>query len=860
MWNVLSPDRRLELSINQDPAGRLYYQITQDGETVVQPSRLGLCVEGCDLDGGLLFQSSGSREIRERYALPAGKKAVYQNDANEICLAFQKKEFRLLVRCRAMDDGAAFRYELEGPAGASIAVLREHTDLCLPESCRSQWLQRWNESYETPYDAAMWDERLRGAIFGMPALFSIGEGRHWVLATEANVYNQQGNYCASHLKGAGGRRFTVEFAPDQNGPVSACLPLKTPWRAFVVTRDLNALTENTVPFNLNPPSRIEDTSWIKPSRNLWGWWFFDTGAQLLSEQIRYVDFAAAMGFESVTVDASWDATWVKELCSYARRRGVSIWIWTAMETIGTYEEAREKIALWASWGVAGLKVDFFISDSQHTMWQYQMITDLMTEHKLMINFHGCVRPGGEGRTYPNMLAFEGIMGLEHYKWSDMPCAAHNCTVPFTRNAVGPMDYTPLGFSNRNRNTTLAHQLALPVVFESGSTHYSESIYHLENWIGLDFLRRTKPVYEGMRLLAGYPGHHVAMLRYAQEEWFVGCLANPAQELCLPLDFLPEGELYAELYTDDPSGDTLLRQRRIVTRTETLRFTLRQGGGAALYFSKRPTDPPQGVRGGYMRPPLAVLRADELYAGPGCRLETGTDGLCHLFLGGGAAAALDFPRQDACTLRLCYASSGSSVLKLQAEGSPSVLASMPDSGGPLLFRTLDVALPAQAGSRLIALSPVSGQIRLRSVSLLDYAPHPAATYTAEQDGVLLGRARLAPSPRPDEPALAADLGRGGELRFETIEVGASGWYLVNLHYCSGATLPMKVEVNGQFVTETSLLDTSGEALPRWDVPSDKELRLYLAEGTNTIRFYHETSDMVLLQSVTVRREDEAFLSE
>lgn len=118
-----------------------------------------------------------------------------------------------------------------------------------------------------------------------------------------------------------------------------------------------------------------------------------------------------------------------------------------MQRLDTREKAEELIPLWASWGVDGLKIDFFENDSQHTMWQYNMLADLMIQYKLMINFHGSVKPMGEGRTWPNFMTAEGIMGMEHYQWSDLPNSLHNCTVPFTRNVAGPMDYTPTAFSN-----------------------------------------------------------------------------------------------------------------------------------------------------------------------------------------------------------------------------------------------------------------------------------------------------------------------------------------------------------------------------------------------------------------------------
>lgn len=192
---------------------------------------------------------------------------------------------------------------------------------------------------------------------------------------------------------------------------------------------------------------------------------------------------------------------------------------------------------------------------------------------------------GEGRTWPHFLTAEGVMGLEHYKWSDLPDSQHNCTVPFTRNVSGPMDYTPLGFSNRNRNTTHAHQLALTTVFESGVTHYALSLFELEAWIGTRYLRRSKPSYDEIRLLSGKPGDHVAMLRRKGEEYFVGIIATHRRLMQLDLCFLPEGNFQAELYEDD-NQDQMLRVRTIpVTNKDRLQLRLLQNGGATVYLAR-----------------------------------------------------------------------------------------------------------------------------------------------------------------------------------------------------------------------------------------------------------------------------------
>lgn len=849
MWTISSPDKSLLMTVWQNEEKTLCYSIEQDGEAVMDKSLLGISTSLGIFSSGLTTVGSKKAEIRETYSLPAGKKAVYENNANELCMDFTFNGMPFTLRVRMFDDGAAFRYEIGNKAGQPLLVSNELTEFNFTKDCNAAWLQDWIESYEGLFNRTEWN-KTKGRSYGMPCLFCIGDRRRWLLVTEANVYNTDGSYCACHLQGMGERKMAISFAPEQTEPVETKLPFHTPWRVVIITRTLEALTDNTVCFNLNPPSIIEDTSWIKPSRNIWGWWFFDTGAQLYSEQKRYVDFASAMGFESVTVDASWDATWVKDLCDYARERGVSIWIWTTMNDIGTPEKAGQKLALWSSWGIVGLKVDFFINDSQHTMWQYNMIADAMTKYRLMINYHGCVRPGGEGRTYPNMLTFEGIMGLEHYKWSNLPNAEHNCTVPFTRNAVGPMDYTVTGFSNRNRNTTMAHQAALAVVFETGSQHYSESIHHLEAWQGTDFLRRTKAKYDGMKLLSGYPGDHVLMMRYAKDEYYIGCITNPRQIMPIPLDFLPEGEYCAEIYQDDSSGDLIIKELRIVSNRDTLKFSLQQGGGVAIYISDGTHSLRSGISDGYMLAPIAAYDASEVYLSDDCSLVRYENGSTAIRLSGRGMFRISIEEEKRYTLRLTYASDGPCSI-LICNGAFNIEKRLAYTGGNKIFRTEDVTVTLVHGISTVTVSALNGTIPfLQKLTIIDNAPNEEYIYSIEKSN-LIGGAALIPGKTDTEPQRVAGLGQGGELLFPEIMIYEDGFYLLTINYYSGATLPVMIQVNEEIAVESGLLDTSGEATPRWDIPGSKEVRLYIRKGKNSIRFFHNEMPVVHISSISIR---------
>lgn len=848
MWNLYSPGRVIYAEVFEQN-GELYYMVKRHDATVIEPSRLGFESNLMDFTKGFCFQKEERNTINESYSLPAGKKAVYENYANEMVLYFSCGAFLFALHMRAYDDGIAFRYQVQSEKRQKMLVKREATCFVPADSYKDLWLQRWISSYEGTYDYSGWEDT-EGRDYGMPCLFRSSQSG-WVMITEAQVYNTEGSYCSCHLRGAGGHKMQLEFAPEEQGrPLSCQIPFFSPWRVVIITEDLNQLANTTLNYNLNRPSALQETNWIKPGRCLWAWWEYENGAQLYTEQKRYVDFAASIGFEGVTVDADWDITWLKELCQYAHSKGLVIWLWSAMQYIDTLEKAEEKIGLWAACGVDGLKVDFFQNDSQHTMWQYEMIATIMTRYHLMINFHGATKCMGEGRTWPNLLAAEGILGLEHYKWSDLPNAKHNCTVPFTRNVIGPMDYTPTAFSNKNRNTTLAHQLALPVVFESGVTHIAASIYYLEAWRGTDFLRRMKPVYDEMRVLDGFPGHHAAILRRYCDEWLIGCITDEAMILRLPMNFLPEGEFEAEIYEDDSSGELMRVHRRKITQKDVLELPLLKSGGAGVYIAKEIRPLSSGICSGYMSDRRVEYWAKQAKTVRGSEPVIYENGQHAVLLNGGLiwnVSHTDRPQ----TVRLFYAAREPWVLRA-GDGTHVVETSMPASGSEKIFITKDVVVPFSGSESAFLLQRVTGEVpAIEKIQIIDNSP-PSELYVPVGHGQLSGGAELVKDDQGREKAVG--LGNGGEIFFEDIVLPENGYYLIRFDYCAGESRDLNIEINRKETYCTNLHNTAGWGFPRWDILDQREIRVKMNKGKNTIRLYHEQSRTVHLYGLTILHDD------
>ena len=835
MWKLLSPDEQVQVCLwLDDSENALRYSASLRGKPVLDDSNMGVVCSLGSLTKGFTFQEEARGSIRESYSLPAGKKAVYENNANELALRLRCGDIPFIVRLRAYDDGFAFRYEIPAEGGP-IQVMREDTGFQLAPGFDDLWLQGLACSYEATYDHSGWEDTA-GRDYGMPCLFHSEGAGVWAMITEANVYNTNGSYCSCHLRGAGGRGMRLEFAPEEMGrPIPSPSPFCSPWRVVMIAPSLDALVNSTLNYNLNPPTQMRDTGWIKPGRCLWAWWEFENGAELFTEQKRYVDFAAAMGFEGLTVDADWDITWLKDLCDYAHSKNIVVWLWSAMQYIDTPETANEKIALWASCGVDGLKVDFFQNDSRHTMWQYEMIADIMTEHGLMINFHGATKCMGEGRTWPNLMTAEGVLGLEHYKWSALPDARHNCTLPFTRNVVGPMDYTPTGFSNKNRNTTLGHQMALSVVYESGASHIAASIYYLEAWRGTDFLRRMKPVYEGVKVLSGYPGHHAAIMRWVKGEWLVGCITNRAMTMRLPLDFLPDGTFEAEIYEDDSSGEMMCVSRKNVTSADVLELPLLAAGGAGVYITRSVGPLPGGITSGYMSKNRVEYAADTALPRQGSEPVEFENGQTALLLNGGACFTVEAQTAGRHTVRLFYTAAQPWTLRV-SNGADVREQPMPQSGSHKVFITRDVVLPLERGKNALLLERAAGGIpAIEKLHLIDNSP-PRELFYPAQSARLSGGAELTATDCGTQKITG--LGLGGEAEFSGICLPECGKYLLRFEYSAGESRDLFVEVNGEKVYKTNLHNTSGWGFPAWDVREGREIKIDLREGENRLRLYNQ----------------------
>ncbi|MBB4661020.1 glycoside hydrolase family 97 protein [Conexibacter arvalis] len=577
-WTIRSLDGRIGAEVSQrQPGAPLRLTVRRAGAQVLR-GELGIATSAGSLARGLRFAGRATRTVDQRWSTPTGKRRLHRLRGRGQTLRFRRGKARVDLELVATADGVAYRYLLRG--GGRVRVTGERSSFTVPGGARS-WLQRWVSNYEQPYEPA----RMRAVApgrYAFPALFSLAGGT-WALLSESDV---TGSYAASHLVVSAARRDRLRVVPQ--GRIDARRPLATPWRVAVVG-DLATIVESDLVTALGGRSQIADASWIEPGRVAWSWWSDPGSPWSFERQRQFVDFAADAGWEYVLVDEGWSDGWVPELVEHARRRGVGVLLWARWSDVDTDAERAELFARWAGWGVAGVKLDFPQSDAQPRMAWFDRTARAAAAHRLLVNFHGCTLPRGIQRRWPNVMTMEAVMGAEfNMSGGSAVTPAHNATLPFTRNAVGSMDYTPVTFSASGRASTAGHELALSVVFESGLQHFADSPEaYAARPEALELLRAVPAAWDETRLVGGYPGRDATLARRDGGDWWVGTIrAGAAATVSVPLRFLAAGRRYDATIVGDGPGDGLLLRRELVTRSDTLALPVAADGGATVRIVPR----------------------------------------------------------------------------------------------------------------------------------------------------------------------------------------------------------------------------------------------------------------------------------
>ncbi|MFD4637228.1 glycoside hydrolase family 97 catalytic domain-containing protein [Lentzea sp. NPDC058436] len=562
-WTVRGPGQvTAELALT---SGNLTLAVHRQGRAVLHPAAVGLTTSTADLTEDLELTGRADRVVNERYTMTTGKRLQRSARMTEAKFSLRNASggFDLVVRVSA--DGVAYRYVLPQPA----TVTGEASSFSVPADSKA-WLLPYNAWYEANRVRTTAGEAT--GDFGYPSLFQTGQD--FALLTESDV---DGRYAGSRLRKSGDG-FQVVLA-DAQVPSTGT----TPWRTAIVG-DLATVSTSTLVDDLASPAKFTDTSWIKPGKVAWSWLSEHSSPSDFARQKQYVDFAARNGWQYSLVDEGWSAAWVPELIRYARAQGVEILLWMHWTDLDTQQERDTVLPRVKQWGAKGVKLDFMESDSQDRYRWYDAVLQKTADLKLMVNFHGSTIPHGLARTWPHVLTMEAVRGAENY-----PPAANNPVQFFTRNVAGSMDYTPVSLEVGTKEASIAHEVALPVVYESGWTHFADKPEAYERHPqALRYLDQLPTVWDETRLLDGDPDSHAVVARRNGDRWFVGGIATQERTLQAPLSFLGGGQWLVETVRDPATRADVVRDRQVLRNTDVLKVAAQRNGGfAAVVCRYRP---------------------------------------------------------------------------------------------------------------------------------------------------------------------------------------------------------------------------------------------------------------------------------
>lgn len=642
-YNLTSPDGRLEMKIHVGEG--LSYDVLHDGVLLLENSRMSMTLQDGTIYGspGQTLKRARARSVDRTVKSPVYKKSEVEEKFNELTLEF--KGFKAVFR--AYDEGCAYRF-ISGSEKPFI-VSDEQADFRFPED-RTAYIpyvnKKWKGSlqdilvndFQCPYTCSKLSEWIdRWSI--APILVQCPAGKS-VVITEADLMDYPGMFLYNYKKGTGetlsgyfarvpdeveigGHNMVQEMVNSRKDYIAECKPgAEFPWRVIAVASSDKELTDSDIVWKLATPADADaDWSWVRPGKVAWEWWNawnikgVDFEAGVNNDTYKYyIDFAAENRIEYVILDEGWavkyanDLTQVvpeidlKELVEYGRKRGVGIILWAGWYPFT--KDMENVCRRFSEMGVKGFKVDFMNRDDQKMVEWYRDAAAMCAKYHMLMNFHGAYKPTGLQRTYPNVVNFEGVFGLEQMKWSstDVDHVTYDVTIPFIRMVAGPMDYTQGAMRNAVKKNyrpirtepmsqgTRCHQLAEYVIFESPLNMMCDSPnnYRAEQEC-TDFISTIPTVWDETVALDGKVAEYVAMARRKDDRWYVGAMTNwDSRALELDLSFLPAGDYTMTIYQDGVNAHRIATDYKKVTcsvpASRKVEVKMAPGGGWAAAIS------------------------------------------------------------------------------------------------------------------------------------------------------------------------------------------------------------------------------------------------------------------------------------
>jgi len=600
MTTVQSPDKNLTArcyQVKEAYGNTLYYEVSYKGRTIIRPSALDIRLDNHITENAmalkvdtftrwtanLLVRDISSSTHDTSWRPVAGEQSIIRDHYNGVTISLQKDnnpDYLMNIEMRAYNEGIAFRYYFpENAKGSYYRITVEHTEFALPEGATA-FHALWGQAKYQELPLRNWPGPAE-----RPLTLKLPGGLYACLAEAQMV-----DYAKTRFSLSPDKPNTV--VTDLYTSADLISPFATPWRVIMVAERPGALLENnSILLNLNPPSRIRDTGWIKPGK------IMRVMTQTTATAKEHIDFAVKHHMQYILFDWKWygnafsfnsDATKVAisdfdlpAIIQYGKKKGVGIWLYVNQQALLAQSDSLFRV--YEQWGVKGVKFGFVqVGSHRWTTWLEDMFRKAAESH-IMVNVHDEWRPTGEQRTWPNLMTAEGIRGNE-----EMPDATHNTVLPFTRFIAGPADYTICYYDNRIK-TTHAHQLALAAIYYSPlQTLFWYDNPDLSNGEPeLEFWDHIPVTWNETRVLQGAPGEYVVVARRKGAQWFIGGIGNnAARDIHLSFDFLPKEQPFtAKIYTDDSTVNTRTKvkvEQRKVNASTAMDFKLSASGGFAVW--------------------------------------------------------------------------------------------------------------------------------------------------------------------------------------------------------------------------------------------------------------------------------------
>lgn len=631
-----SPDEKLLVTI--ETGNGISYTLKHDGDLLLDRSEIGMYMTDGTVFGGYLnVKKASTRTVSETIKAIMYKKAEIKDEFNELTLKF--KDFSLIFR--AYDDGMAYRFVSHKEEAYNVdyetaefnfakdwnmwaAYVCQHT-----ETLESQYYN----SFENQYSYTPISEWNKDRLAFLPLMVEGPKGKK-IVVTESDLFDYPGMYLYNKDSG---KKLTADFAPypkevrqgghnnlqlevqNRHPYIARCIGNdKFPWRIVAVSEDDIQMADNDMVYRLaRPADPASNWSWVKPGKVAWDWWNdwnikgVDFKSGINNDTYKYyIDFASENGIEYVILDEGWSVNGeadlfqvvpeinLTELVRYAANRNVGLILWAGY---WAFDRDMEKVCKhYSSMGIKGFKVDFMDRDDQHMVQFHQRAAMTAAKYKMLVDFHGTYKPSGLNRTYPNVINYEGVHGLEQMKWSpeNVDQVTYDVTVPYIRMMAGPMDYTQGAMRNASRGNyrpvnseamsqgTRCRQLAEYVVFESPLNMLCDSpSNYMKEKECLEFIAEIPTVWDETKGLCGEVGKYIAMARRNGSDWYVGAMTDWYDRgLTLDLSFLPEGNYTVVLYRDGVNADRVACDYRKETinlpADRQLKIKMAPGGGFA----------------------------------------------------------------------------------------------------------------------------------------------------------------------------------------------------------------------------------------------------------------------------------------